>query len=332
MHPRLRSLLKLSAKVAISAVLIFALLISVDLRELIVRAASADRVLLGSAFAVTLILPVINALRWQLIARALARPVSFADAWQLVMIGNFFSQALPSSMGGDVVRVWRLQRAGFGLRAAFNSILLDRLVALSALVILGATGLPWLRTRIGDGTAFLSYVLALFACVVGLVALLAADWFPERLYRWRGLDVIRKLSLDARRLVFGSRLFLPSLACGLFIQIAVAMAVFLLSRAIDSEVSIGNCIALVPPVILVTMIPVSIAGWGVREGAMVFAFSLVGIPQGEALLASLLFGLAVLFSSLPGGVLWFRSSEELQRNWNWADSTEKDGLTKKVSH
>ncbi len=65
----------------------------------------------------------------------------------------------------------------------------------------------------------------------------------------------------------------------------------------------------VSPALLVTTLPISIAGWGVREGAMVAAFSLVGVPVEGALVLSILFGLLILLISLPGGVVWMLSGD-----------------------
>ena len=77
---------------------------------------------------------------------------------------------------------------------------------------------------------------------------------------------------------------------------------------------------LVPPVLLVTTLPISIAGWGVREGAMVGAMALIGVPQEGALVLSLILGLLSLIACLPGGVVWMMSSEK--RKELMADATE----------
>jgi hypothetical protein len=73
------------------------------------------------------------------------------------------------------------------------------------------------------------------------------------------------------------------------------------------EVSLRDCILLVPPVILVTVVPISIAGWGVREGAMVVAFGFIGVPANAAFAVSVLFGLTLAAASLPGSLLWWMS-------------------------
>jgi uncharacterized membrane protein YbhN (UPF0104 family) len=60
---------------------------------------------------------------------------------------------------------------------------------------------------------------------------------------------------------------------------------------------------------MVTLIPISIAGWGVRESAMVVAFGLIQVPRSDAIAVSLLFGMTLLVTGLPGGVLWWRTSD-----------------------
>jgi hypothetical protein len=94
-------------------------------------------------------------------------------------------------------------------------------------------------------------------------------------------------------------------------HVGVAVMVFLLADALGVRVSLMNCIFLVPLVMLTTLIPISIAGWGVREGAMVVAFGLIQVPRSDALAVSVLFGAMLLATSLPGGVLfWWRTGHQ----------------------
>jgi len=84
---------------------------------------------------------------------------------------------------------------------------------------------------------------------------------------------------------------------------------YLLAQALGLErVDLLDCIVLVPPVILITTIPISIAGWGLREGAMVTLFAFVGVAQGDAFVLSILFGVVSLMLSLPAGLVWLASS------------------------
>ena len=83
-----------------------------------------------------------------------------------------------------------------------------------------------------------------------------------------------------------------------------ALTVFVVARGIGVEVSLGQMAVLVPPVILVATLPISVAGWGVREGAMVTALGFVGVVPADAFAVSVIFGLALIVVALPGGALW----------------------------
>ena len=71
---------------------------------------------------------------------------------------------------------------------------------------------------------------------------------------------------------------------------------------------------LVLPVVLISIVPISVAGWGAREGAMVAAFAYAGLPQSDGLIISLLFGALYLIFGAAGGVVWVLSSDRVDRN------------------
>ena len=71
-----------------------------------------------------------------------------------------------------------------------------------------------------------------------------------------------------------------------------------------------DCLVLVPPVLLVMTLPISIAGWGVRETAMVVAFGLIGVPEGGAAVLGFLLGLVGVFTAAPGGIVWLMSRDK----------------------
>ena len=77
--------------------------------------------------------------------------------------------------------------------------------------------------------------------------------------------------------------------------------------AIAAPVSFAQVLFLLPPVLLVSTIPVSIAGWGVRESSMIAAFSFAGLAEGDGLSLSILFGAVVFAVGLAGGLVWILS-------------------------
>ena len=89
----------------------------------------------------------------------------------------------------------------------------------------------------------------------------------------------------------------------------VTVMIWVLALGLDVDVTLIDCMALFPPVLLLTAIPISIAGWGVREFGMVAAFGLVGVPVHGAIAISFLFGLLAILVTIPGGLMWLALGE-----------------------
>jgi uncharacterized membrane protein YbhN (UPF0104 family) len=111
-------------------------------------------------------------------------------------------------------------------------------------------------------------------------------------------------SRNARRMLGAWPDGAVALSISLINQLLVGYVAFLLLENMCDSIALGWALVLFPGVLLVSMLPISLGGWGVREHAMVVAFGLVGVPADAALSASILYGLCLLIASLPGGVLW----------------------------
>jgi hypothetical protein len=116
-----------------------------------------------------------------------------------------------------------------------------------------------------------------------------------------------------------SSMILALLGTGLLIHLLAISQVFVVGRVLDGEsIQLLSCLAVVPPALFVSYLPFSIAGWGVREASMVIAFGLIGVKPALAILISLSIGMAILFISLLGCLLWlfagFRSAYKRASN------------------
>jgi uncharacterized protein (TIRG00374 family) len=311
-------LLKLLLKICISAVCIAYLLYKFDIAAVTDTLLRANPVLLSAAIVCLLVLAIVQTARWLLIARALQiKDVSPGIALQSILIGMFFNQTLPSSMGGDAVRVWRLRNAQARLSTIVNSVVIERICAVIAMVAISAMSLPVLLSYLAPERLILGLVALDIAIVSVIAALLFLDKLPlpDRLRRHRANDLLARLATDLRG-ALGTRSGTYACALSLFIHIAVSTIFWILSKAIGAEIQLLLCVAFIPVVMLVTTLPISIAGWGVREGAAVTIFGLVGVPAVQSVAASILFGLAVAVAAIPGGAVWLltkSSSKSEQR-------------------
>jgi len=249
----------------------------------------------------------LQAWRWGFVLRALNTELSWLARVINCFIGQFFNQTLPSTIGGDAIRIWLLNRAGFALRPSANSVFIDRLGALFALLLLSLLGLPWLGDMDPDGAAVVTVAGAASIGLCAMAGILVLDWLPPFLSRARIIASIATLSTDGRRVVFKTRAGFIVLAASIVLHLCVAAAVWMIAYSLQVDVTLGQCLVLVPLVMVASAIPISVAGWGVREGAMVAALGLVGVAHAEAFAISLLLGLTLIVVGLPGGLLWLRS-------------------------
>ena len=119
------------------------------------------------------------------------------------LIGTFFNQTLPSSIGGDAVRLWLVARGGAGWRAATYSIFVDRAIGLIALAIIIVASLPWSYNLIGDPHGRSALLLVDFAALAGGVGFLVLGTLPwPWLKRWWGTHHLHACSVIANRVIF----------------------------------------------------------------------------------------------------------------------------------
>jgi hypothetical protein len=182
--------------------------------------------------------------------------------------------------------------------------MIDRLSALVALLLVALVGLPRMHGLLGGAVAFWIIPAFIVAGALGFVVLMILDRLPPGFMRWRAVAAVGRLSADARRALIDRRYGPAIVLISLAIQICVSSTVWMIAHALGLGVGWFDCMILVPPVMLISMVPISIAGWGVREGAMVTAFGLVGLAATDALALSIVFGVIVSLVGVPGGVIW----------------------------
>jgi len=222
---------------------------------------------------------------------------------QYYWLGLFFNQVLPSSIGGDAIRGYCLVREGNSLGRATSVVVLDRMMGMIGLALLIVITLPMALSFINTPTLQWGIGLSLLAVIAGLVTALFMDFFLRGFASWCVTTGLMAFATDARRLLLsriGVALALHSAA----IHVISVVAVGMLSRALNMEVSWLALAVIVPIMTLLATVPISIAGWGVREGFMVVGLGYAGIGAEQALALSILYGLSLLVVALPGGVAW----------------------------
>src|SRR6476469_667177 len=199
----MRRILFSTVKILISAALLYLALRKINLYDLVSRIHAESLGWLAIAIAVTFLQIFLGVLRWREISSECGAPLETGQAMRFNVIGTFFNQTLPSSIGGDAVRLWLVARAGAGWRAATYSIFVDRAIGLIALAILIVASLPWSYRLIANPDGRAALLLVDFAALAGGLGFLVLGMLPwPWLKHWWATHHVYACSVIANRVIF----------------------------------------------------------------------------------------------------------------------------------
>ncbi len=307
----MRHLLTFLVKAVISVLLLYLSLRRVDLSGIAARLGRIDPLWLVLALVISCSQLPLLALRWREIVATCGAKLSLVTALTYNFIGLFFSQVLPSTVGGDAARIWLLGRGGAGWPAAIYSVLIDRVAGASMLAVLVTACMPWTFIMIHDPMARATLALIGFGALIGALVFLSLGFRRLQVmeYWWftRHLAIASRAACRLCRSFSGAYVAVLSFAIHL-VTVTVAWSVAMASHV---AIDFVHVFFLVLPVMLIATIPISIAGWGLRESAMVLAFSYAGLTESDGLIVSILFGVVNLAVGAIGGIVW------VARGYRW---------------
>ncbi|MGZ5023279.1 MAG: lysylphosphatidylglycerol synthase transmembrane domain-containing protein [Chthoniobacterales bacterium] len=265
------------------------------------------------AFVLTGTLIVALALRWQVFLRQQRIKLPFGETLSLTWAGQFFNSFLPGSTGGDVFKIYQVcRRASDRKLAAVASVVIDRLSALLALLVLAAIAFVIepapLRSLVGDKIVRLDPFWIAAGVILGIGILLLA----------RSIIVARGWDQRLRRTIVATLQGIrPNAATVFALLLAFAihllnfLAVFFLARSLGVALTCFQVLLMMPVVLLLVMLPVTVNGHGLRELLLIAYFTQLGVhiagrpdiavPEVAVALSLLLVANDLLWS-LPGGL------------------------------
>jgi hypothetical protein len=299
----------IAAKVVVSTILLGWILSRSDFGEIFAAASGANVRLLLAAYVLNFVGILISALRWRglLQAHGVTAPVGFLV--KSVMVGVFFNNFLPSTVGGDAMRAYdsyRLtQRSG-----PMTSVVVDRLLGVLVLTIFALVSLPFAPQLSGRVPMLPLWVAGGAALLVGLAwAIFAApsSGAPERLVS----RLPSALAKPLRRVLgpFGAyRGQRPALVrafgWSLLLQANVIIYYVVVARAFGFAVPVHHFFLIVPLALYVMMVPITVNGIGLRENVLALFLAAYGIGNADAVAYAWLVYLGGLIQGLIGGVVY----------------------------
>jgi uncharacterized protein (TIRG00374 family) len=263
---------------------------------------------LVSALALYCLQIFVAAHRLRYVLRLLGSEATLVTTARSVLACSFFGQTPLSNFGGDMVRVWTICRDGINLRNAASAVTIDRLFGFLGLVAIILCTLPALWLHATNPVLRLGIIAVLGIVSLGIAIFIALQKLPVGLrQRFRFVDWLSQVSCEFHMILLAKSSFAVILGMAVAAHFFTLLIIYILAREVAMPVTFFEILYLTPFPLLASLLPVSVGGWGVREGAMVAAFSLIGVPAAKTLPASILFGVLSLLTALPGSLVWFHA-------------------------
>jgi uncharacterized protein (TIRG00374 family) len=273
------------------------------------------------AIAVVIVDRVANAYRWLLLLRAIepGRHIAVGAAIRVFFVSGFIGSFLPGSVGGDAVRTLALSKLQVPPADAFASVVVDRMLGVASVLLMaagslvivgrlfdrGALAAMWISV----GAFLLIFLLLLFdsRLLTGAMTWLLGRRFPA-LHRVlsRALAAIRQYGEHRQTLVV-------VLGLSIGVQVLRTLQAWTLGQALGIEAGLVWYFAFLPVIILVMLLPTSVAGLGTGALAFQLLFGTIGVPPAASFALAVLFSALSIVGTLPGGLMLAFERRQPQR-------------------
>ncbi len=300
----------LIAKLSVSAVLFYLLVSKVGGKTILYNIRLLDPGAFFAAVGLYIIASYVSTLRWKLLIPYESKT---SRLFSMYMIGSFFNTYMPGIIGGDAVKAYYLNKelhaTGSTLKAqgqeaerpslvvAIASVFMDRYVGLSALLALGIVAFPF-------GIGYLARASIQWP-VIWIVPVATSVFLVSSLLIFKFRIGVRLKFLfktyqyiqfyRSRKNILG-RCFIYSI----IIQLLTISSVYVLAKGLSLDTSFLSLLIFVPIIILVSFLPLSISGIGLREGAFIFLLGSTGIPAEKSMTLSIMWFLSVFVAGVWG--------------------------------
>lgn len=261
------------------------------------RKIELDKLLLASLIGLALML--MAAWRWCIVSRVLGIPLPYGYSVKITAISHLFNQVLPATIGGDAYRIWSLKKSRLGFAKALASVVLDRLAGLITLTLLTLCT-AWPIVELAGKKLQLPGPAELVAAVTGVVlaGLLLAIWTKGKLNKPNTtLDLIRsQIFLILRH----PKRILSVVLISIAMQLQVVGIFYFLAQGLNIEMTPQRAITVFPSIVFISTIPITAAGWGLREVTIASILGLYAVSSAAAIALGVGFGIVMLSLGIPG--------------------------------
>jgi glycosyltransferase 2 family protein len=267
---------------------------------------------IGAAIVLVLLDRALMALRWIWLlgpVKPEQRP-PVAALMRIFFVSTFVGSFLPQSVGSDAVRTWQVTDQGMPGAQALASVLMDRVLGIASILIAAIGGVALFPELLQRRAVVLAFAASLGGCLIALAFVFSARWdalvrrqlLPRLPARVQPLVDRILTALQAYQAHHGTTLAVLLASVG--VQILRIVQAWCLGMSLGMTTSLVAYFAYIPVILLVMLLPISISGIGVSQGAFVWLFAGNGGTDAMVFALSVLFVALGIVGNLPGALLF----------------------------
>jgi len=269
-------------------------------------------------------------LRWRILLRPLMPTPSLARLCGIYCIGLFFNLTFPTLIGGDIVKIYYAGKPSRSYAGSFASIFLDRDIGMFAMMIIACGAVSFYPVSIPGVPVSLILWSVFILFILGNIAIFTPRFhgFLTRIIRGNHVASAQRGNLAARFEKIAAKIdavakafritgrhpaaLLAALGMSFVNQLLGCTAAWIIALSLEIRIQPFYFLIFVPTATLISMIPISLNGMGLREYSFMALFGAIGVAGESCIALGLLYSFIVILSSLPGGVVYifFRSKSE----------------------
>jgi len=305
------SKMKTVGKVALTALFLYFIFLKVEIGEIRGAILSIKPIYFVLLIVISFLMITISCVKWRLFLFDRGIHVSLSRLIRYYLIGYFFNNILPSTIGGDLFRSYFLGRQIKSQSTSFGSVFMERLTGLIALLILSVVSLTLNPTLVRIPSILFSVLL--MGAVLALIIFLFIIDDSRRIHSFlvKRIPYMDSVSEKIERAMTSvscfktnTRLLAYAMFYSFIFQIMAIINSLICCWALGAHPSVLNLAVIVPIIMLVSTLPITLGGLGLWEGSFAFFFSLVGLSPILAISVALILRFKNILMGIIGGVVF----------------------------
>ena len=309
------------AKLTVTVLLFLYISQKIDFHQFGATLRNARLDILALAFAVLCIGHYICIYRWRMLMRPLMPVLTITRLLGIYCIGLFFNLTFPTVVGGDVVKMYYAGKPSKSYAQSFAATFLDRDAGMMAMMIIACGAIlvyPVIVPAVPVGFVIWSAFAAFVAVNIAIFSPYFHRLLTNLLKRFHFSRVEAKVDMISNAFQIMGRhkgILLGALVISLFNQLLVIAVTWIMAVGLRLQVPAFYFLTFVPVITLISMIPVSLNGMGLREYGFLSLFGAIGVAPASCLALGLLTSIVIVLSSLPGGIVYIflRNRTDMQQ-------------------